>query len=194
MRKKIIISALTLLACIGANANWTKNTAKPERELYTAGKENVTRGDFDKDGATDLAVYDSKSLSLYFSNGYAKYILHDTYKVDNEYADSRITNVSVNAKGVLRIETEWTNDRGASGTDTYTIRYQDNDFYLIGYDCTYNPPASKSYNLLTYKVITIDGFSEEDGEKHTGTLQKLPLRKLSQIKIGEYKCDDHYEY
>ncbi|MBQ1836355.1 MAG: hypothetical protein II129_04865 [Paludibacteraceae bacterium] len=195
MKKTIIISALALLTCSGVYADWTKSIAKSERELYTSGKEIAkVRGDFDKDGVTDLAIYDSKTLSIYFSNGYAKYILHDTYKVENEYADSRIIDVTVNDKGVLRIETEWTNDRGASGSDTYVARYQDNDFYLIGYDCTYNnPPTTYSFNLLTNRAVTVSGYVD-DAKTKTMAIKKLPLKKLSEVKIGEYKCDDHYEY
>lgn len=195
MKKTIIISALALLTCSGVYADWTKSIAKSESELYTSGKGIAkVRGDFDKDGVTDLAIYDSKTLSIYFSNGYAKYILHDTYKVENEYADSRIIDVTVNDKGVLRIETEWTNDRGASGSDTYVARYQDNDFYLIGYDCTYNnPPTTYSFNLLTNRAVTVSGYVD-DAKTKTMAIKKLPLKKLSEIKIGEYKCEDYYEY
>ena len=172
-----------------------KGIALTEGEVYEIEKTTArVKADLNNDGVTDLVVYNEKGLSIYFSNGYAKYILHDTYKVENEYADSRITNVKVNDKGVLRIETEWVNDRGASGSDTYVARFQDNDFYLIGYDGMYNnPPTTYSFNLLTGKAVTVSGYAE-DTKRKTTAIKKLPLKKLSEVKIGEYKCEDYYEY
>ena len=177
-KKTAIISALALFASMGAYA--IKGIALTEGEVYEIEKKTSrVKADLNHDGVTDLVVYNEKGLSIYFSN---------------EYADSRITNVKVNDKGVLRIETEWVNDRGASGSDTYVARFQNNDFYLIGYDCTYNnPPTTYSFNLLTGKAVTVSGYAE-DTKRKTSAIKKLPLKKLSEMKIGEYKCEDYYEY
>lgn len=192
-KKTAIISALALFASMGAYA--IKGIALTENEVYDIEKKTArVKADLNHDGVTDLVVYNEKGLSIYFSNGHAKYFARGAGNVENEYADSRITNVKVNDKGVLRIETEWVNDRGASGSDTYVARFQNNDFYLIGYDGMYNnPPTTYSFNLLTGKAVTVSGYAE-DTKRKTSAIKKLPLKKLSEVKIGEYKCEDYYEY
>lgn len=194
MKKAIITSAIAFLACAATYAS-PKAIAYSENEIMSE-RQNAAKvkADLNKDGVTDLIVYNDKSLSIYFNNGFANYFPRGTFIIENEYADSRIIDVSVNAKGVVRIDTEWTNDRGASGSDTYVTRLQNNDFYLIGYDSRYNnPPTYYSFNLLTYKATTTSGY-DEDTKRETKVLKRLPLKLLSEIKIGEYKCEDYFDY
>ncbi|MBQ1697296.1 MAG: hypothetical protein II075_05395, partial [Bacteroidales bacterium] len=115
------------------------------------------------------------------------------YIVEDEYSDRNITEITINQKGVIKILTTWTNSRGADGDDNYTVRFQDGDLYLIGYDNYYKPATNESYNLLTLKKERISGLTDDEPEKTTSTLKKIPLHRLSEIKIGEYRCEDYEE-
>jgi hypothetical protein len=150
---------------------------------------NKITADFNNDDIIDFADYDSEGVYIYFYDyNYDGYILQTTYKIFNNHDDIRINEVITNSKGVLKIKTQW-NNNGEKRNNTYTVRYQDNDFYLIGYDCTYNG-TTKAYNLLTHKATIIEEYGINQ-TKQTYTISKLPLKKLSYIRIGEYECEDY---
>ena len=172
------------------NLDWASHDHTPEGlEVYHP----MTYFDYDinQDGIDDMIAFNSKSFSVYFFDTENDITTEKTFKVENEYAKSTIEDVAFNLNGDLVIQTEWINSRGASGGDDYTVRYQDDDFYLIGYDCQYQPATSDSYDLLTYTKRTVSGMRDDDMKRTTSTLKKLPLKKLSDIKIGQYNCDDY---
>ena len=149
-------------------------------------------GDINHDGIDDMVRYGTKSktITVYCFDAKNNVIYEKTYTVQNENAKSFLRGVSIYEDGTIVIRTEWINSRGASGSDNYTARYQDDDLYLIGYDCHYQPSTFETYNLLTYTKEKESGLIGDD-QKTTTTLKKLPLKKLSDIKIGEYNCADY---
>lgn len=148
-------------------------------------------GDINQDSIEDLVRYDSEYLTVYCFDAKNAVTFEKTFTIQNENDKSRIESVSIFADDIMVIHTEWINSRGASGSDDYIVRYQDDDLYLIGYNCQYQPYTVESYNLLTYQKTTETGLREGDMKKTTSTLKRLPLKKLSDIKIGEYNCEDY---
>lgn len=85
---------------------------------------------------------------------------------------------------------------GSLGYDIYTFRWQDDDFYLIGYDSsstsrTTNEERNDSYNFLTWRenIVTDTPVEDENSNKSTSksvwkNLKKQPLLKLDQIVDG----------
>lgn len=144
-------------------------------------------GDINQDGSQDCITYTDKDLQVSISGT----SFNKKYIVEDENSDRSITEITINQKGVVKILTTWTNVRGADGNDDYTVRYQDDDLYLIGYDTYYKPATNDSYNLLTYKKETISGLTDDDTKKTISKLKKIPLHRLSDIKIGEYCCEDY---
>ena len=144
-------------------------------------------GDINQDGNQDCITYTDQDLQV----SIAGTSFNKKYIVEDEYSDRNITEITINQKGVIKILTTWMNSRGADGDDNYTVRYQDNDLYLIGYDNYYKPATNESYNLLTLKKETISGLTDDESEKTISTLKKIPLHRLSDIKIGEYRCEDY---
>ena len=185
-----------LLPSFPTNAEYYENLDWAGHDHSAEGLEKyhpMTYFDYDinQDGTDDMVAFNSESLSIYFFDAENAVTAEKTFKVENEYAKSTIENVAFNPDGDMVIQTEWINERGASGGDDYTVRYQDDDFYLIGYDCQYQPATNDSYDLLTYTKKTESGMNEDDMKRTTSTLKKLPLKKLSDIKIGQYNCDDY---
>ncbi len=144
-------------------------------------------GDINQDGNQDCITYTDQDLQV----SIAGTSFNKKYIVEDEYSDRNITEITINQKGVIKILTTWMNSRGADGDDNYTVRYQDNDLYLIGYDNYHKPATNESYNLLTLKKETISGLTDDESEKTISTLKKIPLHRLSDIKIGEYRCEDY---
>jgi len=149
--------------------------------------------DINHDGIDDLVRYGTKSknIMVYCYDAKNNVFYEKTFTVQNENANSSLEDVSINEDGTIVIRTDWINSRGASGSDNYTARYQDDDLYLIGYDCQYQPYTVETYDLLTYQKTKETGIREEEMKTTTTTLKKLPLKKLSDIKIGEYHCEDY---
>ncbi|MBQ2097474.1 MAG: hypothetical protein II480_04800, partial [Bacteroidales bacterium] len=146
-------------------------------------------GDINQDGNQDCITYTDQDLQV----SIAGTSFNKKYIVEDEYSDRNITEITINQKGVIKILTTWMNSRGADGDDNYTVRFQDGDLYLIGYDNYYKPATNESYNLLTLKKERISGLTDDEPEKTTSTLKKIPLHRLSEIKIGEYRCEDYEE-
>lgn len=173
------------------NLDWASHDHTPEGlEVYHPMK--YFDYDINQDGIDDMIAFNSESLSVYYLDAQDAITSEKTFKAQNDFAKSMIEDVTYNPEdGVMVIRTEWSNDRGASGSDDYTVRYQDGDFYLISYECQYPPCTSETYDLLTYKKITESGYCDGDMERTTSTLKELPLKKLSDIKIGQYHCQDY---
>lgn len=148
-------------------------------------------GDINQDGIEDVILYTDQEIDVALLDANDVITFEKNYKIKDENSSRNITEITINKKGVFVIKTEWTNERGANGNDNYTARYQNEDFYLIGYDSYYKPATNESYNLLTYKKIVTTGQDNDDKKTTTSVLKKIPLHRLSDIKLGEYQCDDY---
>ena len=169
------------------NAPQQSSTVAPDASPDDSGNGKKVFGDINQDGNQDCITYTDQDLQV----SIAGTSFNKKYIVEDEYSDRNITEITINQKGVIKILTTWMNSRGADGDDNYTVRYQDNDLYLIGYDNYHKPATNESYNLLTLKKETISGLTDDEPEKTISTLKKIPLHRLSDIKIGEYRCEDY---
>ena len=176
-------------------------SGKTIAELYSGNKDSlsIAENDINGDGKSDLVAAEKHGgkLAVYWG-GDDGYTLFKSYKT--------LHNVGVNIwdNGEWWIYTSYNEESEETTNEfkrSYHLRFQDGDFYLIG--------------GITFTGIDIDGVhgwpqcygGEFDLEKHTKypaaggdydyesaeTLKNLPLKKLSDIAIGEYNFSDYNE-
>lgn len=155
-------------------------------------------GDFNKDGISDLAIIANmgdergRVMAIYFGiqgGGYTCFREYrDILPPDDEPDVSLDCSMSVNPKGVLEIDLSMFRSAGGwwTGHNTYKFRYQNGDFYLIGFDEDYfmrntGDAQIDSYNYLTgkHQRVTYNMFDESVKKREKwSNIPKKPLRKL----------------
>ena len=208
----IIASALTVSAQSGISVKKFQNEGKDN--LYRGTEKTTTaEGDLNKDGINDLVIVENVSseqfsdkttayFAIYWGGADGEYKLYNTFQLDSL---ARNVNVSITAKCVLRMSAETTydyvDDDGESGFYeeyylVYMLRYQDNEFCLIGGSVQYHwervPDLGCmshhiSYNTLTNKAVRSDypNCDTDHPEKQTVDIKKLPLMKITEFQIGQ---------
>lgn len=154
------------------------------------------RGDLNKDGISDMVVVTTDStrtvLSIYFGTTEGQQQLWKTYDnvipIAEDENTSIDTSLEITAKGVLLISWQifasmggWESDR-----NSYYYRYQNGDFYLIGYESrslqrNTGDMETISENYLTWKrqVVKENAMDDSAPKKEKWTrLAKRPLKKL----------------
>lgn len=216
--KKIILSVVLIITAIlnvsAQNKFTTKRFQNEGKNKLYLGKEQtiIAEGDLNKDGIKDLVIAENVDgeigervtayFAIYWGGDDGVYKLHKTFQLDSL---ARQLNVSITERGVLRMSAETTynevDEEGESGyyeeyTLVYMLRYQDNEFCLIGGSVNYHwekvPDLGCrcyyiSYNTLTNKAIRSDfpGCDTDHPEKSTVDIKKLPLMKLTEFPIGQ---------
>ena len=171
-------------------------------------------GDLNKDGIDDFALVLGYKDSIKINDGYKfPRILLLAFKIGDHYElklqhntliEYELTNGNGNTggwdgdpfdgmeivNGTLKLHFRW-DVRGAGVLIQYVIRYQSNDFYLIGATCTSGYRAdikTSDFNFST-KRYTYDEIDDETGfggkysEEHKkGKLPANSLKKLIDIK------------
>ena len=225
MKKTIILLLMIMTTAILSNAQnkfVTKKFKTEGRENLYLGKADtvVAEGDINKDGNKDVVIAEQNGgeLAVYFgsADGYKLYNIYPTNgeKCEYEHRKSQefYVNVSITAKGVLRIATsEMIFGQTCEDPDTYDcaysdnislvymLRYQDNDLYLIGGnksiyregDGSLAVSGGGSYNTLTNKKIPIDIDGSTLLRDQITDIPKKPLKSLSEITIGLYDFEDY---
>jgi len=171
-------------------------------------------GDLNKDGIDDFALVLGCKDSIKIKDGYKHpRILLLVFKVGEHYElklqhntliEYELTDESGNTggwdgdpfdgmeivNGVLKLHFKW-DIRGAGGSIQYVVRYQSNDFYLIGATSTSGYRADirtldVNFSTRRYTFSEIDdetGFGGKYSEKHKkGMLPPNNLKKLIDIK------------
>ena len=168
-------------------------------------------GDLNKDGIKDLVVvatpddeedllrrddgyvynFNPPILAIYFGNGQVQQLWKRyDYVIPPDQSENCSHDIvlEITSRGALRIAISLFCDAGSYGTstDTYTYRYQDSDFFLIGMDreemmrntgeCT---TVSENYLAWKRQVTKSNAFDDTapDTEKWS-RLKKKPLEKL----------------
>ena len=216
--KKIILSVVLIITAIlnvsAQNKFTTKRFQNEGKNNLYLGKEQtiIAEGDLNKDGIKDLVIAENVDgeigervtayFAIYWGGDDGVYKLYKTFQLDSL---ARQLNVSITERGVLRMSAETTynevDEDGESGyyeeyTLVYMLRYQDNEFCLIGGSVNYHwervPDLGCrcyyiSYNTLTNKAIRSDfpGCDTDHPEKSTVDIKKLPLMKLTEFPIGQ---------
>ena len=170
------------------------------------------QGDLNNDGILDMVIcstprnpenmmtrddgyeynFNEPVLAIYFGKG------NDTYSLFKEYpstipgAEDEFAFVTVeseiNEEGVLKFDVEIFYSAGSSetGQNSYLYRFQDDDFYLIGYETgsfsRYSGEAEDvSCNYLTKKQKTTTSNVFDDNVKPTVTWTDLPDEPLKRL-------------
>ena len=103
------------------------------------------------------------------------------------------SSLDISPRGTLKISLEYFASAGSADTsqNTYTFRFQDGDFFLIGKDTNsfsrYSGEATnESYNYLTHKqkTTTSNAFDKSVRPKEVWTkLPSAPLQRLGDFRI-----------
>ena len=176
-------------------------SGKSIADLYSGDKDNLSKAeeDINGDGKKDLVAAEKHggTLAVYWGGD-------DGYTLFKSYKTLHDVGVNIWDNGEWWIYTSYNEEAEETTNEfkrSYHLRFQDGDFYLIG--------------GITFTGIDIDGVhgwpqcygGEFDLEKHTKypaaggdydyesaeTLKNLPLKKLSDIAIGEYNFSDYNE-
>ena len=211
---KTSIITLILSACaIGMNAQDLKQQGTSIEQMVPKGWEHEeAQGDLNKDGIKDLVVlakpnfkenmmtrddgyeynFNPYILAIYFGQaegGFKQWKQYeDLFEPDSEWTSNDV-DIDITERGTLNISTSFFASAGSYGTsqNTYTFRFQNGDFYLIGKECTEmsrntGEMTTVSENYLTWKRQTIkDNAFEDVVKKETWSkLTKEPLKKLGE--------------
>lgn len=211
--QSIAAFVLMVVTCQGAQAVELKRQGTSVEDIVPTGwLHKESQGDLNKDGIADLVViaipdyeenlkrrddgyvynFNQPILAIYFGNAQGLFSQWRQYDNvipadDNEYCSHDIA-LTVTERGTLRIAVGVWCSAGSYGTstDTYTYRYQNGDFYLIGKDSeemqrNTGENIVTSENYLTWKrqVVKSNVFDETipTTEKWT-KLRKQSLEKL----------------
>ena len=176
-------------------------SGKTIAELYSGNKDSlsIAENDINGDGKSDLVAAEKHGgkLAVYWGGD-------DGYTLFKSYKTLHDVGVNIWDNGEWWIYTSYNEEAEETTNEfkrSYHLRFQDGDFYLIG--------------GITFTGIDIEGVhgwpqcygGEFDLEKHTKypaaggdydyesaeTLKNLPLKKLSDIAIGEYNFSDYNE-
>lgn len=172
-----------------------------------------SEGDLNKDGIRDLALLATTAecstievdeegdtlrmsqpvFAVYFGTPEGYYNRWREYPEMMPISDNYISNdisLEITDRGVLRISVETFASMGgwSSYDDTYTYRFQDGDFFLIGRDSrelarNTGKMVTTSYNFITRKKQTITDNAFEEDFKPTEKWEKLPAEPLQ--RMGE---------
>ena len=203
--KKIITAIaaaiLTTAATVGtasAQLDQFANQGATAADLFSGDAQTTTaEGDMNKDGVKDLVIGIPEGIAIYWGKN-GGYTLYNTYDAPQGERDNvKLTrSFSITTKGVLRIENTFfvTTDKGNVQIDLiYLLRYQDNDFYLIGGKLGMkqdNFYLGYSINTLTSTIIMQD--KNNDAVSDPIKMPEMPLKSISEIQFGNPEFFEQY--
>ena len=204
------ISIILCLCVLGMNAQTLKQQGKSAEQIVPKGWEHKeAAGDLNKDGIKDLVVlakpnfkenmqtrddgyeynFNPYILAIYFG-GNSKFTLwkqyEELFEPDSEWTSVDV-DIEITERGTLNISPDHFASAGSYDTSqtTYTFRFQNGDFYLIGKESTEmsrntGEMTTVSENYLTWKRQTVEdnAFEEVEKKETWSKLTKEPLKKL----------------
>lgn len=209
--KKIVFSLILGACALGMNAQALKQQGTSAEQIVPKGWEHSeAEGDLNKDGIKDLVVlakpnfkenmqtrddgyeynFNPYILAIYFGQaggGFKQWKQYeDMFEPDSEWTSVDV-DIEITERGTLNISPDHFASAGSYGTSqtTYTFRFQNGDFYLIGKECTEmsrstGETTTVSENYLTWKRQTIEdnAFEEVKKKEKWEKMEKEPLKKL----------------
>ena len=190
--KKTILAIIICMATGTASAQLAQfaNSGPTAQDLIDGNYIMETaNGDLNKDGHNDLVIGVPEGIAIYFGNNDG-YKLYNTYYCPSADIDTvKIQRtIDITSKGVLRVAIDMdinTTDKQGSAGLTHMLRYQDNDFYLIGGKLSgYYKDAYMGFslNMLTNKLIVQDKHGNAISEPMD--IPELPLSSLSEFGLA----------
>ena len=209
----IVALQLFLGVGLGLQAQSLAQQGASVNELVPDGwQHKEAQGDLNKDGLPDLVVvatpdyvenlktrddgyvynFNQPILAIYFGTAQGQLQLwrqyDDVIPADESENCSHEVNVEITGQGALRIAISLFCSAGSYGTsvDTYTYRYQNSDFFLIGMDneemrrnTGENTVVSENYLTWKRQVKTSNVFDEHiPSTEKWSRIPKKPLEKL----------------
>lgn len=213
MKKVFLKSCLIVMALmpLQSMAQGLKESGADVKQIVPTGWETVkATGDLNGDGVNDLALiatpnnkekmktrddgyvynFNQPVLAIYWGQkggGYKLYKQYDKVVPAREDEFVSITpSLSITKKGALVIDLEYFLTAGSytQPTSSYTFRYQNGDFYLIGKDATElerttGKTVVTSDNYLTRKrCVTTGNISSKKAKDKWSKLPKQPLQPM----------------
>lgn len=208
---------MSVFTAFGVQAQGLGQQGKSVEQIVPTGwLHQESQGDLNKDGIADLVViatpdyeenlkrrddgyvynFNQPILAIYFGDAQGLFRLWRQYDNvipadENEYCRHDIV-LTITDRNTLRIATEVWCSAGSYGTstDTYTFRYQNGDFYLIGMDHEESQRntgecITTSENYLTWKrqVLTSNFTSSKPPKEKWSKLTKKPLEHLGDREL-----------
>ena len=221
--KKIATMMTALAMTVAANAQSLKTTGNSTKDIVPQGWEvSQATGDLNKDGIADLVVIatpDNKEhmhtrddgyvynfnppiLAIYWGQSDGTFSLYQQYTdiiphSTDEYIFVEVE-PSITDRGVIKFSTSSFASAGSwsNGSSTLLFRYQNGDFYLIGYDThsmarNTGVAETHSYNYLTHKKQVETSNAFDDSVPKREKWSRIPNKPLK--KLGSFSFDSHTE-
>ena len=186
----------------------------------SSGIEDEIKGDLNKDGLEDIVLIikgtdknkiikddyrgqldkNRRGIIVLFNKGGFYEIAtknYDCFSSENE--DGGVYFAPELDPGIIKGNLYINYRHGRYGNWSYTFKYQNGDFELIGYDSNSSrgpvPQYEESINFLTKKRLTRDNLNKDDNDdsevKYKETWKKITIKKL--IKLSEIKDFDELD-
>ena len=185
--KKIVFSLILCACALGMNAQALKQQGTSAEQIVPKGWEHSeAEGDLNKDGIKDLVVLAKPNFKENMQTRDEWKLYEDMFEPDSEWTSVNV-DIEITERGTLNISPDHFASAGSYGTSqtTYTFRFQNGDFYLIGKECTEmsrstGEMTTVSENYLTWKRQTIEdnAFEEVKKKEKWEKMEKEPLKKL----------------
>lgn len=202
MKKTILtIIAIIIFATVNttsAQLDQFANSGPIAQDLIEGGYiQETANGDLNKDGLNDLVIGVPEGIAIYFGNNDG-YKLYNTYECPSLEVDEYKFNrqVSITSKGVLKVSediTRTTDEQSASINIVHMLRYQDNDFYLIGGKLSALVEGNFvafSFNMLSNKMIMQDKYGNALTEPTD--IPEFPLKSISEFSLASPTALEKY--
>lgn len=169
------------------------------------------KGDLNNDGFEDIAVVarnevyrnleeemepvKGEGLRIYFGDSDGRYTLFNTCAVNSRPEDffADVRSLTIDKEGNLTVEEIYATD--GETIQTYVLKYLDNDMYLTDYISVFGVDDDNTvhYDLLNKTAVMDVDWHEMDTDIYhhrtdTYELKDIPLKKLSDFKIGDEVC------
>ena len=193
---------MVLAVCGMAAAAQTglKMSGQSVQELVPEGWINIAeaQGDLNKDGIEDLVVVAAPGedewpvLGIYWGSSKGLFNIYQAYDTIMPYSNEEFSmvdlSISITKRGVLRIDSQLSYSAGSTSNErqTHMFRYQDGDFYQIGFEIAgysryTGESEEQSYNYLTHKRKTTIGNVFDDNFKDKVIWDNLPDEPLQRL-------------
>lgn len=215
--------ALTLafVSCNNSNKVNSPASNNPDQAIEQASSQSAEEvlfatGDLNGDGFQDSVVIaknevyrnfdeevvpaEGDGLKVFFGDKNGNYSLYGSYPVNSRPDDlyANWESITIDENSHLIIAANFRTDGDV--IYTYALKHMEDDFYLTNFSMEYGTDEDnfEHYDLVNHTLVVEIDWHEMDTENYhhrtdTYELKDLPLKRLSEFKIGDEVCD-FYDY